>query len=648
MSEVLPEQFVGQEIGSYHVDQLLGQGKVNALYQARHTAQDQAVMLTVFLIPKTFSAQARSQFLARFRREGSSLLKLFHPHIFPLYDMGEHLGLPYLVNPLHKGTSLSKKLRAEGRLTTKQALNVLRPIADALDLAHSSAVFHGSLSSSNILFTEDEVVMVAGFGVAHILVMRGIDQLENPPHAHLLNIAGTFLSPPAYLSPEVVQGAPIDRRTDTYALGILLFELLSGAPPFTGAHPADILQQLFRQPIPSLSAQVPPISPDVDAVIQKALHRQPDQRFQSAGELVHAFILATQPAQRPSVDIQLSTTQKTGPTPTSKRQPAPQSTNPSLARLPAPPAAQNTNIPLAQTLKDAKLPPIQTNQPAAFNLQNTLPLTVNWLDTNKPDQPDALPDPSEQASSSTPPDAFFNQLNTNSLPGIDPFDWWHSTAQTSVPAPANKDASRRSVRNTSTKKGKKPQKQSRRRVIALFATGGVMILGAAGISGLLLPRLLQKKTPPPRAASTQPSPQSQTMLQPQPASTPTPKPKPKPTATPNPTPTPVPPPPPQHTGTVIASTGMAANSARNFTDPASGKDSVLVHLASGNFVAFDRACTHEQVAVDYDPGSRQLVCPAHDARFDPANAASVTNGPADTPLPRIAIRVNPDGTITAG
>lgn len=226
MSEIPLEQLVGQKIGNYYIDQLLGHGKVNALYEAHHVTQNHPVMLTTFLMPATLSAQARSQFLARFHEESTTLLKLFHPSIFPLYDQGEHLGLPYQVNPLHQGASLSKNIRTQGRFTSKQALKVLRQVADALDLAHGSGIFHGSLSSSNILFTEDDTVLVAGFGVSRILTMRGIDQFGNPPYSHLLNIAGTFLSPPAYLSPEAIQGMPIDGRADIYTLGILLFETL--------------------------------------------------------------------------------------------------------------------------------------------------------------------------------------------------------------------------------------------------------------------------------------------------------------------------------------------------------------------------------------------------------------------------------------
>jgi Rieske Fe-S protein len=167
----------------------------------------------------------------------------------------------------------------------------------------------------------------------------------------------------------------------------------------------------------------------------------------------------------------------------------------------------------------------------------------------------------------------------------------------------------------------KPQKQSRRHVVTLFATGGALIIGTAGVTSFILPRLFQEKTPQTQnVASSQDSPHTQ------------------PTANPQ----------PQNTGAVVASTSMPTNIAHSFTDPASGNDSILVHLASGQFVAYNRACTHAQVLVNYDPGTHQLICPAHGATFDPANAASVTQGPADTPLARVTIHINNDGTITAG
>ena len=150
----------------------------------------------------------------------------------------------------------------------------------------------------------------------------------------------------------------------------------------------------------------------------------------------------------------------------------------------------------------------------------------------------------------------------------------------------------------------------------------------------------QSKTPkaqPSPTKGTQPTPQST------PGATQTPQPTPKPTQPP-PTPTPTP---PQHTGTVIGHTNMSNNSSVTFTNPADGQGSLLIRLSNGNFVACERACTHAGVPVNYDPGSGQIVCPAHGAIFNPSNGSHVS-GPGNGPLPTVSIRVNADGTITTG
>ncbi len=626
MAEMALDQLVGEKVGSYSIDRLLGNGKVNALYQAHHITQDLSVMLAVFLIPTAFSAQARSQFMARFHRESATLLKLVHPHIFPLYDYGEQPGFPYHVNPLHHGTSLSKTLRKQGRFTSEQALPVLRQVADALDYAHHKNMVHGSLSSSNVLIGGDQAVQLAGFGLVRILAVSGIDQPGNIPYAHLLNIAGMFLGAPAYLAPEVIQGSPIDIRSDVYALGILLFELLNGTPPFTGENPAVILQQHIQQSVPSLHAQIPTLPESVDGVIQKALRHEPDQRFQSAGELVSAFALAIE-----EVTLSFST--------------------PGQAQV----ASQHPISTQQDVARMDTLLPLEIHQEAGVNAQSTSPLTINWLKEEK----NGTAQPLSSSPSSVPqkpaPDLFPGSLAANSLPGLDPFDWWSSTYHRAAQSSegTNKGASNRGTSSRPSKR-RGAQNQGRRRVLALFATGGVVILGAAGATSIILPHLLQRHAQQSIASTRSSQPVSQPQPTHQPAPRPVPASKPKPTSVPMPKPTqapqtaPTPIPQPQHTGTVIASTSMPANTARTFTNPAGGNDSILVHLASGNFVAYDRACTHQGVAVGYDPGSHQLVCPAHGATFDPANAGGVTQGPATSPLSRVAIRVNNDGTITAG
>jgi Rieske Fe-S protein len=182
-------------------------------------------------------------------------------------------------------------------------------------------------------------------------------------------------------------------------------------------------------------------------------------------------------------------------------------------------------------------------------------------------------------------------------------------------------------------------------------------VGILGIGGISFARFIQsmKQTQPGNTVLTaaspthvaKPAPTHGTQrkpvaprAQPSPAKTAQPTPKPQP---PQPTPTP-----PAHTGTVIGSTKLPINSSKDFINPADGNNSLLIHLPNGNFVACERACTHEGVPVYYDNGSQQLVCPAHNAIFDPANNFSVVQGPAQTPLPGVSIRVNADGTITTG
>jgi nitrite reductase/ring-hydroxylating ferredoxin subunit len=148
-----------------------------------------------------------------------------------------------------------------------------------------------------------------------------------------------------------------------------------------------------------------------------------------------------------------------------------------------------------------------------------------------------------------------------------------------------------------------------------------------------------------KTPKAQPSPTKGT--QPTPGATQAPQPTPKPTQVP-PTPTPTP---PQHTGTVIGHTNMATDSSVSFTNPADGQGSLLMRLSNGNFVACERACTHVGVPVNYDTGSGQLVCPAHGAVFDPLNGFSHVSGTGPSglsPLPKVTIRVNADGTITTG
>jgi serine/threonine protein kinase/nitrite reductase/ring-hydroxylating ferredoxin subunit len=608
------DQLAGASLGLYRVEQLLGCGKLNAIYTARLQEQDSEGMLTVFIIPDQFSPQAREQFMSRFQQEMSLLRQLQHQYILPVYDYGEQYGYPYFVTPLVTSGSLAKALKQQTRYSPAQALEILKQVAEGLDFAHSAGVVHGSLKPANILLDDEQKVLIAGFGLVRMLAMRGIGHLDQP-YAHLFSIAGTFLGAPEYIAPEVVEGAPGDARSDVYALGIMLFELLSGRPPFSGSDPLTIAMQHVQQSVPPLQEVCPDVPPALDLVLQQALARDPAQRFSSAGKLARSFERVLQ-----------------------------------LLEL-----AQNP-------------PPTAIHSAAVMGDAVTLPPTINWFEEEMPPgnrQDITQAAYKDDASQTSRPEAPAAPDNTQTF---DPFAWWSIT---SIPTPKMPEAGTFNQGATSTRspahRRRTPDKM-RRRTVALLATGGVIVVGALGAGGLSLAHLLKHspgqtgtdmrtRTPTtgPASANTQATqPQNtpastatsaptstptaqQKQTQPTPAASPTP-------AMQQPTPTPM----PGHTGTVIGSTSQGVNTARLFTNPADGRGSWLIHLPGGSFVAFERACTHQGVAVNYNAGSGKLVCPAHGAIFDPANGARVVQGPANRPLASVPIHVNGDGTITTG
>jgi len=275
------DQLVGNTLGSYRVEQLLGHGSVNAVYLARQLTQQQTVMLTAFILPQECSPQARERFRERFTRVASALTKLKHPHVLPVYDFGEQLGYPYIVTPLVTTGSLAKLLKQQSRLNPTQTLEILQQVAAGLDYAHSQGVVHGTLKHTNILLDNEQKVQIAGFGLFNILEIRGIELFPHP-YAHLFSIARTFLGAPEYIAPEVVQGAPIDARSDLYALGAMLFEMLCGKPPFSGSDPLATALQRLQQPVPSLLTHAPDLPPGLDLLVHRALEPDPTQRYQSA------------------------------------------------------------------------------------------------------------------------------------------------------------------------------------------------------------------------------------------------------------------------------------------------------------------------------------------------------------------------------
>ncbi|GAC1398700.1 MAG: hypothetical protein NVSMB49_07250 [Ktedonobacteraceae bacterium] len=692
MQTVSTDQLVGQTIGLYNVKNLLGRGRLSAVYLVQHPTQKHTAALTTFIIPERFTAETRTRFVQRFTREAADLTALSHRNLLPIHEYGEQFGYPYLITPYMTHGSLADVLKQRGRCTSTYVLEVLEQVAAGLDYAHRKGIIHGTLKPSNILLGTDQNLLVSGFGLVHMLQMRGLEQ-NDQPYSYLLSIADTFLYASTYIAPEVVQGQPIDARSDIYALGVVLFELLSGKPPFTGNSPLDTAMQHVQYSLPSLHKLCPDIPIAMELVVNHALARDPSQRFQHVSELVEAFsqvckgiinrsqnnlgndIATLIGEQKSSNDLQnvpeeavsFGGWQLTPPIITGKLVTARVSAKHTIAQ-----AQVSQSVPTTTDLWQI-IPPIITGRMAAVRPSQQVPAmkepAVQPPAAQKPSTA-SLPQSVAQTDTTTARTQSPTQRYEQSVPATQPAQqplsgepmlndadamntptWWiqepSSIAASTVPKapeaplllpdPEQKKPIEQnnllpqSDRVTRIRSPKLSRSRGRRRVIATIAVGSVvvastLIAGKMNIAHLLTPFTSQTA---PRSTAT-PGQQKQT------GNGGTSK------GGGNPGKTGA-----GHTGNVLGATTLATNASTDIINPADGKAGLLIHLPNGHFVAYERACTHEGVAVNYDPATHTLVCPAHGAVFDPLNNAAVLQGPAMRPLKSVAFRVNADGTITA-
>jgi serine/threonine-protein kinase len=236
----------------------------------------------------------------RFLREIEIAARLTHPHILPLHDSGSTEGLLYYVMPYIEGESLRERLAREGPLPQREALRIAGEVADALDYAHGHGVIHRDIKPGNILLSGGHAV-VADFGIA-----LAVSQANEA-----LTVTGGALGTPTYMSPEQARGAEVDGRTDVYALGCVVYEMLSGRPPFPGPSVQAMVLQHQQQAPPSLRDSCPTIPLHVSLAVEVALAKTPDERFATAGRFSAALAGAepteplTPPAPPPRLRIRM-------------------------------------------------------------------------------------------------------------------------------------------------------------------------------------------------------------------------------------------------------------------------------------------------------------------------------------------------------
>ncbi len=279
-------QLLGHAIGTCTLQSLLGRGGMGAVYLAQQSRPRRAVAVKVLMPGLLLDTRVRTEFLARFRREADAIAALDHINIMPIFEYGEEDELAYLVMPHITGGTLREVLDKRGRLSLSETLPIIDQAAAALDYAHAQGIIHRDLKPGNILFHADGRVVLADFGLAKIL-----NETAEADHevASGLTSAGAIIGTPEYFSPEQSTGNPVDKRTDVYSLGIVLYQMLSGRVPFTGPTAVSIAVKHAIDEPPSLSTLNPTVSHSVEVVVMKAIAKQPHQRYDSVGELARAL-----------------------------------------------------------------------------------------------------------------------------------------------------------------------------------------------------------------------------------------------------------------------------------------------------------------------------------------------------------------------
>jgi eukaryotic-like serine/threonine-protein kinase len=259
----------------YHLERELGSGGMAIVYLAQDLKHRRQVAIKV-LRPELAAALGRERFL----REVTTTANLRHPHILPLFDSGEAGEFLFYVMPLVEGESLRGRLAREKQLPLDDALRIAREVADALDHAHAHGLVHRDIKPANILLENGHAV-VADFGIARAITAAGGEALTE---------TGLSLGTPLYMSPEQAAGEPsMDGRSDQYALGCVLYEMLGGEPPFTGRTAQAILARRLGEPVPPLRTVRESVPVHVEQAINRALSKAPADRFATAKQFVEAL-----------------------------------------------------------------------------------------------------------------------------------------------------------------------------------------------------------------------------------------------------------------------------------------------------------------------------------------------------------------------
>ncbi|MCU0242580.1 MAG: serine/threonine protein kinase, partial [Vicinamibacteria bacterium] len=262
-----------KKIGKYEVTAELGRGSMGMVYRAHDTILDRPVALKVVAADLLSKADT----FARFQREARSAARLAHPNIVTVYELGEVEDALFIAMEFLEGEDLAQLMAHPARLPLDEKLRIIVEVCRGLEFAHKAGVIHRDVKPANIRVLKDGTVKIVDFGVAHLI-------------GSSLTRAGEVLGTPSYMAPEMLSQAKVDHRADIWAVGVILFELIAGRKPFDAPTVVGLIQKIIHDTLPPLDVRSLALPPALSTIVQRALAKMPEDRYQEAAELADAIV----------------------------------------------------------------------------------------------------------------------------------------------------------------------------------------------------------------------------------------------------------------------------------------------------------------------------------------------------------------------
>jgi eukaryotic-like serine/threonine-protein kinase len=276
------ELLIGKLIGHYRIESLIGVGGMGEVYLARDERLGRKAALK--LLPLALTAEETQ--LSRFKNEARTASALNHPNILTVYEIGAEGDVQFIATEFIEGTTLREVL-ASGRMKTHLALDIGVQIASALAAAHEAGVVHRDIKPENIMLRPDGYAKVLDFGIAKLTELRRASDDHEPEKTALLQTRpGLVLGTARYMSPEQARGQSVDARSDIWSLGVVLYEMLTGSPPFCGDTPSDCIAAILTAEPARLSSLSPNVPGKLESILKTALRKNVDERYQTINEML--------------------------------------------------------------------------------------------------------------------------------------------------------------------------------------------------------------------------------------------------------------------------------------------------------------------------------------------------------------------------